>query len=364
VNPLKRILLSLIENEGPISVERYMTMCLGHPGHGYYMTRDPLGANGDFITAPEISQMFGELIGLWLAQVWLDLGSPPAMRIVECGPGRGTLLLDALRAAATVPGLREALCLDLVETSPVLKATQLRNLSGMDISVAWHDSLETVATDRPIVLFANEFLDALPIRQYQAQNGSWHERLIGANGDELTFGLSVSPEKSIRQTANEGAVLEISPAIQAFIKTLSQKLKAASGVALLIDYGHARSALGDTLQAMVRHGFVDPLSDPGEADLTAHVDFGAIVKAARESNLESYGPIEQGLFLRNLGLQVRAEMLIEKTRDPAQRESIASAERRLTDMSLAGMGRLFKVISLVAPGQPAPPAFLPETSRS
>jgi NADH dehydrogenase [ubiquinone] 1 alpha subcomplex assembly factor 7 len=354
---LRQELIKLIALEGPMSIARYMTLCLGHPKHGYYMTRDPLGAKGDFVTSPEISQMFGELLGLWCAQVWMDLGSPAAMRLVECGPGRGTLMQDALRAAATVHGLKSAIHVDLIEMSPVLKAEQLRRLSGKNVSVNWHASLATVKTDMPIIMIANEFLDALPIHQYQRNAGQWHERLVGSDGENLSLGLAKEPETALKQAAPDGAIFEISPAIQSFIASTASMLKASSGCALFIDYGHLKTGLGDTLQAMQHHGFVSPLAAPGESDLTAHVDFAAIARQAEAKGLVVHGPTDQANFLRNLGIQVRAEMLMQNCDSVEERKLIADAERRLTEMSRTGMGSLFKVICLATKGQPIPPAF-------
>ncbi len=349
----------LITLEGPISVERYMTLALGHPQHGYYMTRDPLGAAGDFTTAPEISQMFGELIGLWAAQCWLDLGQPGPVRLVECGPGRGTMMADALRAAKAAPGFLEALQVELVETSPVLKAAQMLKLGGCGTPVAWCSRIDEIREGAPLIIIGNEFLDALPIRQYMRQNGQWHERLVGLAGDALAMGLSPDPEPAITQQGPEGAVIEVAIAAQAFIRSLATRLKADGGVALFLDYGHTKSGFGDTLQAMHRHAFVDPLASPGESDLTAHVDFDALGKAARDAGLAVHGPMEQGTFLQALGLEARTEQLISHARTAEQKDAIRTAERRLTDTSRTGMGRLFKVIAFAAPGQPAPPGFEP-----
>jgi NADH dehydrogenase [ubiquinone] 1 alpha subcomplex assembly factor 7 len=357
MSALRQELIKQILLEGPMSIARYMSLCLGHPRHGYYMTRDPLGAKGDFITAPEISQMFGELIGLWFAQVWLDLGSPEAIRLVECGPGRGTLMQDALRAAATIPGFASAITIDLVEMSPVLKAEQLRRLSGSGIPINWHDNLASIKTDRPILLIGNEFLDALPIQQFQYHDGQWHERLVGTDGETLSLGLAPEPESIMQKPARDGSILEISPVIQGLISTTAERLKASGGYALFIDYGHIKSGFGDTLQAMQKHGFIDPLLAPGESDVTAHVDFEAVAKAAKAQGLAVHGPLDQASFLRNLGLQIRAEMLMQKAGDAEQRERISAQEHRLTDMSRTGMGSLFKVICLAANGQPAPAAF-------
>jgi NADH dehydrogenase [ubiquinone] 1 alpha subcomplex assembly factor 7 len=343
--------------DGPLSIERYMALSLGHPRYGYYMTRDPLGASGDFTTAPEISQMFGELIGLWAAQSWLDLGQPSPARLMEFGPGRGTLMADALRAASAAPGFREALRVELVETSPVLKAAQMRALGGCGVPVAWRTALDAGENSGPLIAIGNEFLDALPIRQYQRQNGRWHERLVGVGGDGLAIGLAADAEPAITQDGPEGAILEVAIAAQVFVRALAAALKAAGGVALFLDYGHAQSGFGDTVQAVRRHAFVDPLASPGEADLTAHVDFAALARAAREAGLAVHGPVEQGAFLKALGLEARVDQLSRGADSPEQKETIRSAERRLTEMTRTGMGKLFKAIAFSAPGQPAPPGF-------
>ncbi len=348
----------LIAAEGPITVERYMTLALGHPRHGYYMTRDPFGLDGDFMTAPEISQMFGELIGLFAAQCWLDLGQPQPQRLVEFGPGRGTLMADALRAAKAAPGFREALTVELVETSPVLRAAQERMLAGAGVPIAWRSGIGDIAqVEGPIVALGNEFLDALPIRQYVRQGGAWHERLIGLDGDALVFGLAPEPETSLLNHAPDGAVLEVALTAHRFVQALAERMLHAGGVALFLDYGHVKSAYGDTLQAMRRHAFVDPLASPGEADLTAHVDFEALARTALAAGLTVHGPIEQGPFLQALGLEARADQLIRGAKSPEQAEQVRSAERRLTEMTRTGMGRLFKAVAFSAPGQPTPPGF-------
>lgn len=353
VTELRRI----IALDGPISVERYMALALGHPQLGYYMTRDPLGASGDFTTAPEISQIFGELLGLWAAQCWLDLGRPARVRLVECGPGRGTMMADALRAAKVVPGFLETLQIELVESSPVLRAAQMRHLGGCGTPITWRGSIDEIAPGAPLILIGNEFLDALPIRQYMRQKGHWHERLVGLANDALAMGLSPQAEPAITQHGPEGAVLEVAIAAHGLVQTLAKRLKADGGIAVFLDYGHARSGFGDTLQAMRNHAFVDPLSYPGESDLTAHVDFEAIARTARLIGLDVYGPLEQGPFLQSLGLEARAEQLIRQARSPEQEQATRTAERRLSDMSRTGMGNLFKVIAFGAPGQPSPPGF-------
>jgi NADH dehydrogenase [ubiquinone] 1 alpha subcomplex assembly factor 7 len=347
----------LIKLEGPLSVERYMALALGHPQHGYYMTRDPLGAAGDFTTAPEITQMFGELIGLWAAQCWLDLGQPNPVRLVECGPGRGTMMADVVRAGKAAPGFLDALQIELIETSLALKAAQMLKLGGCGAPVAWRARIDEVSAGAPLIIIGNEFLDALPIRQYMRQNGQWHERLVGLAGDALTLGLSHDSEPAITQNGPEGAVIEVAIAAQGFIRNLAMRLKADGGVALFLDYGHSKSGFGDTLQAVQRHAFIDPLASPGESDITAHVDFDALGKAARDAGLAVYDPMEQGAFLQALGLEGRTDQLIRHAGTAAQKEAIRTAERRLTDTSRLGMGRLFKVIAFAAPGQPVPPAF-------
>ncbi len=348
----------IIADEGPITVERYMALALGHPRLGYYMTRDPLGLSGDFITAPEISQMFGELLGLFAAQCWLDLGAPDPVRLVECGPGRGTLMADALRAARVAPGFREALRVELIETSPILKARQEQALAGCGVPVAWRRSLSELPEEGgPLLVLGNEFLDALPIRQYVRANGAWHERLVGLDGDRLIFGLASAPETSLRLAAREGEVREVGLVAQAVVAALAEQLKRAGGVALFLDYGHVTSGFGDTLQAMKSHAFVDPLATPGEADLTAHVDFGALSAVCRAAGLAVHGPVEQGPFLQALGLEARADQLIRSAATPEQAERIREAERRLTEPTRTGMGKLFKAVAFAAPGQPTPPGF-------
>jgi SAM-dependent MidA family methyltransferase len=334
-------IITLIRQEGPISVARYMELALAHPKHGYYITRDPFGAAGDFTTAPEISQMFGELIGLWLAQAWLDMGSPARVILAEAGPGRGTLMADALRAAKTVPGFLPAAEVHLIETSPTLRVKQAGILR--DTAPHWHVSLADLPVDAPLLLVANEFLDALPIRQYERRAGQWHERLVGEQDGLLAFGLSPMPKRELTLDAPEGAILEVSPAGLAAVAEIARRIAWQGGAALLIDYGHA-GGFGDTLQAMRGHASADPLEVPGGADITAHVDFAAMAAAARQAGAEVDGPLEQGPFLLSLGLAERAERLMAST--PARAVEIATQRDRLTEMTPTGMGRLFKVLAL------------------
>ncbi len=346
--------------DGPLSVAAYMEEALGHPRFGYYMTRDPLGAEGDFVTAPEISQMFGELIGLWCAVVWQSMGRPAAVNLVELGPGRGTLMADALRAAGMVSGFREALAVHLVETSPALRRCQGRALEDTD--ARWHDSFARVP-EGPLLLIANEFFDALPIRQFERRDGAWRERLIDAGGEAggLCWVLSPpvppifgAPGFDDPGDIPEGAVVEVRPVALALAHALGERLAGAGGAALIVDYGYQRSAPGDTLQAVRGHAFHDPLEDPGEADLTAHVDFAALARAAAEGGARTYGPVPQGGFLESLGIAARTEALVAAA-TPGQTADIAAAQRRL--VGAADMGELFKVLALTHPELPPPPGF-------
>ena len=327
-SPLGRIIREMIGADGPMSLRDYMALCIGHPSHGYYATRDPLGAAGDFTTAPEISQMFGELIGLWAAETWRLLGSPDRVALVELGPGRGTMMADALRAGRAAPGYLAAVSVHLVETSPSLRAAQRHTLAAATVPVAGHDTLDTVPPG-PAIVLANEFFDALPIRQYAHARGAWHERLVGLDpGGDLLFGLSTHPETRIAVPGREGDIVEVAEAAGEVARGLAERLVRYGGAALAIDYGHTVSAPGDTLQAVQRHAFADPLADPGEADLTAHVDFAALARAVAGTGAIVHGPTSQGAFLAALGLAGRATRLSAGT-DAAGRERIAAAANRL-----------------------------------
>jgi SAM-dependent MidA family methyltransferase len=356
--PLLDALGGMIRDGGPIGIDRYMELCLGHPLHGYYLSRQPFGRDGDFTTAPEISQMFGELVGLALAGWWLDHGRPPAVDLVEVGPGRGTLMADMLRAFRAVPGLGEALDVTLVETSPRLAALQRERLAGLHPRLAWATSLAEVPAGRPLLLVANEFLDALPVRQFLRVGDRWHERLVGLDSaGGLAFGLAATPADLPGGKAPPGAVFEICQPALAFGRSLGERLARVAGLALLIDYGHT-GGHGDTLQAMRGHAFVDPLDRPGEADLTAHVDFAAFAAACRAGGGATHGPVPQGAFLRALGIETRAAALAARAK-PLQQADIRSAEARLTGPGPEGMGDLFKVIAITAPGDAVPAGFPP-----
>lgn len=350
MNPLVAIIRDEIAAGGPISVARYMALCLAHPRHGYYVTRDPLGAGGDFTTAPEISQMFGELLGLWAAQVWLDLGRPAPFRLVELGPGRGVLMADALRAARAAPGFHDAADVWLVEISPALRAEQAARVPG----ARWAARLEDVAPG-PTILLANEFFDALPIRQFVRGGAVWRERLVGLDDRGLRWGLGPPLTAGLPTQAPEGAVLETCPAAQAIAGAIGARLRASGGAALIIDYGDAPAATGggDTLQAVARHSHVDPLGNPGGADLTAHVDFTALAAALRAGGARVAPPITQAELLERLGLAVRAQSL--RLARPDRAAEIDAQAARLTDA--AQMGTLFKALAAAGPGQPPLPGF-------
>jgi len=361
-SPLENEIRRLIGITGPMPVAEYMRLCLTHPQYGYYINRDPLGAGGDFITSPEISQMFGELIGLWMASVWQQLGAPDNVRIIELGPGRGTLMLDALRAAKVVKGFRAAIVVHLVEVSAALQHIQQRRLEQLDVPMLWHTALEDVPGG-PSIVIANEFIDALPVHQAVKQAGGWHERVIdiaadgnfyfGTARDPLPFfatsmprGLRDAPEGSIYEWRADAIALE-----------LGRRMR-SDGAALIIDYGHAHFGLGDTLQAVAGHSFTDPLRAPGKADLTAHVDFEALAQAAESIGARIHGPIRQrDLFLR-LGIEQRAAAL--KAAAPRDKSAeIEIALSRLIADGARGMGELFKAMAIAAPELGPLPGFEP-----
>lgn len=345
---LAEYLAALIASQGPIPVADYMAICLAHPQWGYYVRRDPLGAAGDFITAPEISQMFGELLGLWAAVVWQSMGSPSKIVLAELGPGRGTLMGDVLRAAATVPEFRRSLDVHLIEISPALRAAQREALK--DERVVWHDDVRDLP-DGPVLLIANEFFDALPVSQYVKRTDGWHERRIGRNGDRLAF-VDGPPVDIAAPEARPGDIFEIGKAARDIAGWIGQRLTDGPGAALIIDYGHAATAVGETLQAVRSHHASAVLDHPGDADLTAHVDFQALAEAALPAAATDVAT--QGAFLQSLGIELRADRLIAGT--PQKADMIASACRRLIDPS--GMGTLFKVRALTHPGLPTPPGFI------
>lgn len=344
---LLEALLADIRLSGPLRLDVWMARCLD----AYYAGRDPLGASGDFTTAPEISQMFGELCGLWLAQAWRDAGAPSPFALAEAGPGRGTLMADILRAGASVPGFVDAARVHLVETSPTLRKAQAERLARH--GPVWHDRLETVP-EIPLFLIANEFFDALPIRQFRYSLEGWRERMVGAEGEALVFGLSPPlPDIPMAQEAPLGTIREICPAGLGVAAQLGERLGRDGGAALIVDYGYLGAASGDTLQALRHHTPADPLLAPGEADLTAHVDFPALAGAAGIPALAT----TQGAFLEALGIGARAAALTR--RHPERAAEIEAARERLTGPQ--AMGALFKVMALLPAGAPTPPGFAGDT---
>ena len=361
--PLHSEISKLIKSSGPMPVWRYMELCLMHPQHGYYLSRDPLGREGDFTTAPEVSQMFGELLGLWAASVWKAIGSPPQLRLIELGPGRGTMMADALRALRVLPPLYQALSVHLVEINPVLREKQQATLLGSR-NVSWHDTIDDVP-DGPAIIFANEYFDVLPIHQAVKRETGWHERTVELDSDEkFNFGATAEPIPHFEvllpplvRAAPVGAVFEWRP--DAEIMKIAKRVRDQNGAALIIDYGHVRSDVGDTFQAIARHSFADPLKNPGEADVTAHVDFQALVRAAEDLGAAVHGPVTQGEFLKRLGIETRAQTLMAKATAEVA-EDIADAMQRLVGGGRAGMGQMFKVLAVCAPNLALPAGFADE----
>ncbi len=360
--PLEAKIRARIARNGPISVAEFMAMCLYDPEHGYYNRRAPFGAGGDFVTAPEISQMFGELIGLWAADVWRLLGAPDPVALIEFGPGRGTMMKDALRAARAVPGFLRAVRVHLIETSPELRSWQHRTLSGVDVALRWDASIDDVPT-APAIMVANEFFDALPIHQAERRRTGWHERTVAVDAhDALTLTVGRDPLPGLGPElppaaahARIGEIFEWRPPQRAI--EIARRA-AAGGAALLIDYGHIKSATGDTFQAVRSHHFANPLALPGLTDLTAHVDFEALGKAGQEAGARVHGPIEQGTWLKRLGIDARAAVLRANATE-SQRADIAAALDRLTGTGPDQMGSLFKVVGFSAPQIAQLPGFGP-----
>nr|WP_210485521.1 SAM-dependent methyltransferase [Microvirga antarctica] len=334
-----------------MTVERYMALCLAH----YYATRDPLGVAGDFTTAPEISQIFGELVGLWAMEVWNAMGRPARLHLVELGPGRGTLMADMLRTARILPDFLAALRVHLVETSPTLRARQQGMLAQSGPEIAWHGDMAELPAG-PMILVANEFFDALPVRQFVATERGWCERLVGLAGDRLVFGLASAPEHQQRAARPAGAFLERQDASICLTATIAGRLAREGGAALIIDYGYWGPATADTLQALRHHQPVDPLSDPGEADLTTHVDFAQIAAAGLAAGARLHGLDTQANFLHALGIATRAARL-KAAASSEQAKAIEEAVARLTDTGERGMGALFKVLALTHPGLDAVPGL-------
>ncbi|HEY7244450.1 MAG TPA: SAM-dependent methyltransferase [Xanthobacteraceae bacterium] len=359
--PLAAEIRRRIDSVGSLSVAHYMTLCLTHPEHGYYVTRAPIGSGGDFITAPEISQMFGELIGLWAIAAWRALGSPENVRLIELGPGRGTMMVDVLRATKVVPAFHAAIVLHLIEVSPAMERVQRQALGATVVPVSWHASLEDVP-DGPVIILANEFVDALPVHQAVMCADGWHERVVKLGDDgRLHFGIDRDPMPLFEQflpaalrTAGIGQIFEWRSDKVAL--EIGRRVVRSDGVALILDYGHVEPAIGETLQAVREHDYADPLEAPGLADLTAHVDFHAVAQAAEAMGARVHGPVTQATLLRRLGIRQRAAVL--RANAPASyAATINAALERLTNEDRSGMGSLVKAIALSSPKVEALPGF-------
>ena len=352
---LAHLIAARIARNGPITLAEYMSECLLHPEHGYYTTRDPLGAGGDFTTAPEISQMFGELLGLSLAQAWLDQGAPTRFTLAEIGPGRGTLMADILRATKGVPGFHGAMNLYLVEASPTLRAAQKNKLA--DNAVTWVDNAADLPS-APLLLVANEFFDALPIRQFTREAAGWSETQVGLSGEKLVLGRgNAVPLAALAHRLDDtkaGDVVEICPAAAPIMAEIAGRIARHGGAAIVVDYGDWRS-LGDTFQALENHQPVDPLARPGQADLTAHVDFEPLAQVAQAEGAAASQMIPQGLLLARLGIEARAETLARSLSGAALDSHVAAFDR-LT--SPDKMGTLFKAIAVGPTPTLLPAGFL------
>ncbi len=349
---------ALIAAQGPITVAQFMTMALHDAEGGYYATRDPLGR--DFTTAPEISQMFGEMLGLWCAAAWRDQGCPKNPMLVELGPGRGSLMADALRALRAqkaLPDFCDGLELVMVEASPVLRALQEKALANANVNIRWATHFDDSMAQRPLFVLANEFFDALPIRQFVRTARGWCERMVTQAGGKLAFALAplVTPPSLIpKADAPDGGVHEVSASSTALAGEIARVIAAKGGAALFLDYGHGEAAgHGETLQAIGGGGFADVLAQPGAQDITAHVDFAALADAARHAGAAVHGPLGQGAFLNRLGMGARAQQLA--TANPNAAADVQAALARLT--SPAQMGELFKALAILPPSAPTPPGF-------
>ncbi|HVY01009.1 MAG TPA: SAM-dependent methyltransferase [Pseudorhodoplanes sp.] len=360
LSPLEMEIRRIISVAGPMPVAHYMDLCLAHPKYGYYLTREPFGAGGDFTTAPEVSQMFGELVGIWAASVYGMMGKPAQVHLVELGPGRGTMMRDILRATQVVPEFRKALSLHLVEISPKLEQAQREALEGFEVKRHWYRRLEDVPAG-PAIIVANEFVDALPVHQAVKQAGGWHERVIGLDkAGNFKLGLAPYPiphfDRLLPQRVREAPIGSIFEWRTDNLPLEIGRRVRDGGAALVIDYGHARTDIGDTLQAVGGHAFVDPKSAPGTVDITAHVDFEIFGSSAESMGAAIHGPVEQGEFLRRLGIEARAAAL--KARAPDKAGEIDAAVTRLTQGGRTGMGELFKAMALADPRLGPLPGFV------
>jgi SAM-dependent MidA family methyltransferase len=354
---LKTRIVELIGAAGPIPVNQYMALCLFDPQDGYYTTREPFGAAGDFVTAPEISQMFGELVAVWLYEAWLATGRPMPVTIAEIGPGRGTLMKDMLRTLSRLdPALTAGASFAMIETSPRLIDVQRQTLAAAPAMIGWHESIDTLPQS-PLFIVGNELFDAVPIRQFVRAGTGWRERMIGLDGaDELHFFAgagSVDPTllPDDAENAPQGAIVEVAPARAALMATIAERLARLGGAGLFLDYGYLRPGTGDTLQALRKHDHEDVLANPGEADLTAHVDFAGLAAIVRAHGLDAHLST-QGEFLVEMGLLERAGQLGADA-DEVAREKIAGEVERLAGPQ--AMGDLFKVLAFLPAGIAVPP---------
>jgi SAM-dependent MidA family methyltransferase len=357
MNRLAQKIAGLIRTTGPISVADYMATCLLDPEDGYYTTRDPFGINGDFVTAPEVSQMFGELIAVWLIQGWQVIGGPLPTTIAEIGPGRGTLMKDIVRTIGRLaPQLADTADFALVEASPRLAAAQKETLGASSGSFNWHTTLDTLP-DHPLLVVGNEIFDALPFRQFVKRDGKWLERAIGLGVDgALQFGVGTASIAADAlppdaKHAPDGSIFEIAPAREAMMSAIAERLAAQGGCGIFFDYGHLEPGFGDTFQAVRAHRSEGVLDSPGEADLTSHVDFSALAAVARAHGLEA-DVASQGEFLLGMGLLERAGQL-GQSGDAAARERISADVERLAGPDQ--MGTLFKVLAIRPSGIVVPP---------
>jgi SAM-dependent MidA family methyltransferase len=349
--PLAQKIKALIRTTGPISVTDYFSLCLADPEHGYYRTRDPFGRAGDFVTAPEVSQLFGEMLGIFLVHAWQKHGGPRGVRIVEIGPGRGTMMADMLRVVARIaPQLFDEATIHLVETSPRLRAVQHETLGTNAARVTWHDSFEDIPQGF-VLLAANELFDAIPIRQFVKTPAGFRERMVGLDAsDALTFtvgvaGLDTALLPPHHRSVPDGTIFEIAPAREAVMAAIGDRIARDGGTAVAIDYGHFVTGFGDTLQAVLNHEFDPPLAHPGEADLTSHVDFERLAGAAAAAGLHVHGMLHQGDFLVGLGIGERASAL-GRNRDAAMQQSLLADVDRLAGAGEGKMGDLFKVLAV------------------
>ncbi len=364
MNPLEAEIRRRIAVDGPMPVADYMRLCLTHPEHGYYTANNPIGgrasadrSGGDFITAPEVSQMFGEMVGVWVMEVWQALGSPSPFALVEIGPGRGTLMADLLRVSRAMPGFREAMDLHLVEISPVLAEQQSLALGKMGAKATWLSDVAGLP-DMPTVVIANEVLDALPVNQMVWHDDAWHQRVVGLVGNEGSQRLGFTVRngeddrpKAASQSAkthslDPNTVLETAVEAEKLVASLAERLTRQTGAALFIDYGSLQPGFGDTLQAVRNHAYADPLTDPGKADLSVHVNFAPLVAIAQNAGCAVPAPVTQGEFLLALGLLERAGNLGADKPQHVREQLTASVERLAGE---SGMGSLFKAFAFGAP---------------